>query len=158
MGCMRRSIHRALAIHTLVGHLLECAQKVDPLSPMCVLLFRLLCLPGGQRPDQISLFAILHLIFFLINLKFGLVDLVQLHDLLTWPPVTLFCCFALTPANSVFLSHHSSSSLQPPASQQYFSLTPLQQQPPAPAQRTGWIWGGAINPSHIVANHMPLTS
>ena len=38
--------------------------------------------------------------------------------------------------NSVFLSHRSSTNLQPPASQQCFSLTPLQHQPPAPAQRT----------------------
>ena len=42
--------------------------------------------------------------------------------------LTLFCSNNLKPASSVFLSHHSSSSLQPPASQQYFSLTPLQHQ------------------------------
>jgi len=42
--------------------------------------------------------------------------------------------------NSVSLSHRSSTSLQPPASQQYFSLTPLQHQPPAPAQQTEWLW------------------
>ena len=38
---------------------------------------------------------------------------------------------AASSPNSVFLSHRSSTSFQPPASQQYFSLTPLQ--PPAPA-------------------------
>ena len=53
-------------------------------------------------------------------------------------PVRLFCSSTSqqAPANSVFLSHYSSSSLQPPASQQCFSLTPLQQQAPAPAQQT----------------------
>ena len=40
--------------------------------------------------------------------------------------------------NSIFLLHRSSTSFQPPVSQQYFSLTPLQPPAPAlaPAQRT----------------------
>ena len=45
----------------------------------------------------------------------------------TFTSYTLFCSSSLQPVSSVFLSHHSSSSLQPPASQQCFSLTPLQQ-------------------------------
>lgn len=49
---------------------------------------------------------------------------------------TLLCCSAPAPANSVFLSHHSSSSLQPPANHQCFSLTPLQQQPPEKKMHT----------------------
>ena len=40
---------------------------------------------------------------------------------------------------SISLSHNSSSSLQPPARQQCFSLTQLQLQPPAPACRTGCL-------------------
>jgi hypothetical protein len=35
------------------------------------------------------------------------------------------------PASSVFLSHHFSTNHQLPASQQYFSLTTNQHQPPA---------------------------
>lgn len=61
--CMRCSIHGALAIHTLVGHLshtnLECAQKVDPLAKrcvwkVCISLFRLLCFTcrPAQRPHR----------------------------------------------------------------------------------------------------------
>jgi hypothetical protein len=38
------------------------------------------------------------------------------------------------PASSVFLSHQFSTSHQPPASQQYFSLTINQPQPPATSQ------------------------
>jgi hypothetical protein len=37
-------------------------------------------------------------------------------------------------ASSVFLSHHFSTSHQPPVSQQYFSLTTNQHQPPATRQ------------------------
>jgi hypothetical protein len=37
-------------------------------------------------------------------------------------------------ASSVFLSHYFSTSHQPPASQQYFSLTTNQYQPPATNQ------------------------
>ena len=40
--------------------------------------------------------------------------------------ITLFVVRFLQPANSIFLSHSSSTSLQPPASQPYFSLTPFQ--------------------------------
>jgi hypothetical protein len=38
------------------------------------------------------------------------------------------------PASSAFLSHQFSTSQQPPASQQYFSLTTNQHQPPATSQ------------------------
>jgi hypothetical protein len=38
------------------------------------------------------------------------------------------------PANSAFLSHHFSTSHQPPASQQYFSLTANQHRSPATSQ------------------------
>jgi hypothetical protein len=38
------------------------------------------------------------------------------------------------PASSAFLSHHFSISHQPPASQQYFSLTINQHPPPATSQ------------------------
>jgi hypothetical protein len=38
------------------------------------------------------------------------------------------------PASSAFLSHHFSTSYQPPASQQYFSLTTNQHQPSASSQ------------------------
>ena len=49
---------------------------------------------------------------------------------------TLFGSFGSLQPNSIFLSHCSSTSFQPPASQHYFSLTPLQPPAPAPAQRT----------------------
>ena len=61
--------------------------------------------------------------------------------------LTLFCCSALVPANSVFLSHHSSNSLQLPARQQCFSLTELLQQSPAPAQRTWTLFHGVLSKS-----------
>jgi hypothetical protein len=38
------------------------------------------------------------------------------------------------PASSAFLSHQFSTNQQPPASQQYFSLTTNQHQPPATSQ------------------------
>ena len=49
---------------------------------------------------------------------------------------TLFGSSSSLQSNSVFLSCRSSTSFQPPASQQYFSLTPLQPSAPTPAQRT----------------------
>jgi len=57
--------------------------------------------------------------------------------------------------NNVFLSHHFNTSLQPPTSQQYFSLTPLQHQPPAPAQRTEWftLWEENIT---CIPSYAPL--
>ena len=58
--------------------------------------------------------------------------------------ITVFGSSTSLQLNSVFLSHRSSTSLQPPASQQCFSLTPLQHQPPAPAKRTEWIYSDYI--------------
>ena len=53
--------------------------------------------------------------------------------------ITLFGSSSSLQPNSIFLSHCSSINFQPPTSQQYFSLTPLQPPAPAPAQRTEWI-------------------
>ena len=54
-------------------------------------------------------------------------------------PITAFGLLLQLQPNSIFLSHHSSSILQLQPAQQYFSLTPLQLQPPALACRTQWI-------------------
>ena len=48
---------------------------------------------------------------------------------------TMFGSSSSLQLNSIFLSPSSSTSFQPPASQQYFSLTPLQPPAPVPTQR-----------------------
>ena len=64
--------------------------------------------------------------------------------------ITLFGSSSTLQPNSIFLSHRS--SFQPPDSQQYFSLTPLQPPAPVPTQRTewsnAWWWWTACSQAH----------
>ena len=93
------------------------------------------------------------------------------RDLVDLLYFTVFGWSTLLQRYSIFLSHHSSHQLQLQPAQQYFSLTPFQLQPPAPACRTQWLFssdetldlhliicGDAAAPTYMYINYLYCTT